>query len=125
MSEGIATLDHQIVLARDKHESAEFLASLLGLPPPEPQSIFVAVRLGNDSTILFKTVQTDFPGQHYAFRVPPAEFPAVLRRVKAQSVEYWATPKGGEVGQIYELDGEIGFYFHDPSGHQLEVLTDS
>lgn len=120
-----ATLDHQIVLARDKHESAEFLVSLLGLKPPEPQSIFVAVELGNSSTILFKTVQGDFPGQHYAFRVPPAAFPIILQRAKAQGTRYWAKPSGDGDGQTYELNGDTGFYFHYPSGHQLEVLTNS
>ncbi len=125
MSERIATLDHQIILARDNAESADFLASILGLAPPGRQSIFTTVELGNQTTILFKTVQTDFPGQHYAFRVAPAAFRTILQRLIDRSVAYWATPQGGGVGEIYELNGETGFYFHDPSGHQLEVLTET
>lgn len=123
--DSIASLDHQIIFARDKTESAEFLTSILALPPPEKQSIFLAVRLSNSSTLLYKTVDHEFPGQHYAFRVPPARFAAVLARLKARSGSFWATPKGSGIGELYELAGETGFYFHDPSGHQLEVLTDS
>lgn len=124
MSDAIADLDHQIVLARDKHASAEFLTSLLGLAPPEPQSIFLAVQLGNRTTLLYKTVDSEFPSQHYAFRVEPARFSTILRRAQEQGLKYWSTPKGGGVGETYELDGETGFYFHDPGGHQMEVLTE-
>ncbi|HLS01997.1 MAG TPA: VOC family protein [Beutenbergiaceae bacterium] len=117
------TLDHQIVLARDKEASARFLAKVLGLGAPEKQGIFSAVHLDNGVTILFKSVQTDFPGQHYAFRVPPEAFPTVRERVHSMGIKYWSTPKGDGVGKTYELNGETGFYFHDPNGHQLEVLT--
>ena len=125
VSGSFVNLDHQIVLARDKEESATFLARVLGLPAPGRQGIFCTVRLDNCTTILFKTVQSDFPGQHYAFRVSPEAFPVILQRVKDLSISYWSTPKGGGVGETYELEGDIGFYFHDPSGHQLEVLTES
>lgn len=125
MTDSSPALDHQIILARDKHESAEFLTSLLGLPAAEPQSIFLAVRLGNRTTVLFKTVEEPFPGQHYAFRVGPAEFRTILKRAQDMGLKYWSTPRGGGVGETYELDGETGFYFHDPAGHQLEVLTDT
>jgi len=125
VSDSSATLDHQIILARDKSESAEFLTRILGLAPAQPQSIFLAVRLSNSTTVLFKSVSEEFPGQHYAFRVQPAKFHTVLSRVQDLGVRYWSTPRGGGVGETYDLNGETGFYFHDPSGHQLEVLTDT
>lgn len=125
MTDSSPALDHQIILARDKHDSAEFLTCLLGLPAPEVQSIFLAVRLGNSTTLLFKTVDSEFPGQHYAFRVQPAQFGTILQRAQEMGMKYWSTPKGGGVGATYELDGDTGFYFHDPGGHQLEVLTDT
>lgn len=125
VTDSSAALDHQIILAHDKHVSAKYLTRLLGLPAPEPQSIFLAVRLGNRTTLLFKTVEAEFPGQHYAFRVQPTEFGTILRRAQDMGLKYWSTPKGGGMGETYELDGETGFYFHDPGGHQLEVLTDT
>ena len=125
VSESIANLDHQIILARDNVESAEFLTGILGLAASGRQSIFTTVMLGNQTTILFKTVQTDFPGQHYAFRVSAKAFRTILQRVQARGIAFWSTPQGGGVGETYELNGETGFYFHDPSGHQLEVLTDT
>ncbi len=125
VSHSTATLDHQIILAYDKHTSAQFLTELLGLEPPEAQSIFMAVRLGNQVTLLFKTVNTDIAGHHYAFRVSKAEFPVILKRAQTMGIRYWGTPKGENIGHTYELNGETGFYFHDPSGHQFEVLTDA
>ena len=71
------------------------------------------------------TIEEPFPGQHYAFRVGPAEFRTILKRAQDMRLKYWSTPRGGGVGETYELDGETGFYFHDPAGHQLEVLTDT
>ncbi len=120
----MAALDHQIVLARDKAGSARFLTELLDLPAPEPQSIFLSVTLDNVVTLLFKQVSHDFPGHHYAFRVDGAAFRRIHGRVRERGIRFWATPRGDGVGKLYELDGETGFYLHDPSGHQLEVLTE-
>lgn len=117
-------LDHLIVLARDKGESAAFLTELLGLPPARPQSIFLAIELGNGVTVLVKEVDGEFPGQHYAFRVARDRFDAALDLVAEKGLEYWATPRGGSPGEVYREGGAVGFYLRDPAGHQLEVLTD-
>lgn len=121
----LVTLDHLIVLARNKAESAEFLTWLLGLPPAVPQSIFLAVELGSGVTLLVKEEQRDFPGQHYAFRVARSEFKVILSRVRDRNLEFWATPRGGALRKVYTQHGERGFYLRDPAGHQLEVLTDN
>jgi len=41
-------LDHTIVQAHDKQESATFLADLLGLAAPVPTAPFVVVEIGNE-----------------------------------------------------------------------------
>jgi hypothetical protein len=38
-------LDHTIVPARDKKESASFLAEILGLPEPVPTGPFIVVQI--------------------------------------------------------------------------------
>ena len=63
----VAQLNHTIVAARDKYESATFFSEILGLPAPVAFGHFLVVPTGND--------------------------------------------------------GGRGFYFEDPSGHYLEVLT--
>ena len=61
---------------------------------------------------------------HYAFRVTEAEFDQILPRLQADGVA------NGSMGNRY--DGQIktdrpdrGIYFADPSGHSLEVITQS
>ena len=46
-----AKLNHTIVAARNKHESATFLSEILGLPAPVPFGHFLVVATGNDVSI--------------------------------------------------------------------------
>lgn len=43
----VARLDHTIIVSRDKHASAGFLARILGLDPPRTFGHFVTVETGN------------------------------------------------------------------------------
>jgi hypothetical protein len=47
----------------------------------------------------------------------------VHARVTARGLTIWPNPWQGNEGQINHNDGGRGFYFMDPSGHFLEVLT--
>jgi hypothetical protein len=55
-------LDHTIVPARDKKESASFLAEILGLPEPVPTGPFMAVQIDHDLSIDFADTDGDIPG---------------------------------------------------------------
>ena len=46
-------LNHTIVAARDRHESASFLASIFGLAPPQTYGPFAVVQLDNDVSLDF------------------------------------------------------------------------
>jgi hypothetical protein len=86
-------LDHTIVTARDKTESATFLADVLGLGTPVATGHFLAVALDNGLTLDFSSVQEGpVRPQHYAFEVSEA-VDSVLGRVKERSVPYWADPQ--------------------------------
>jgi hypothetical protein len=39
------------------------------------------------------------------------------------SLSYWADPAQSRPGEINQNDGGRGFYFEDPNGHFLEVIT--
>ena len=43
--------------------------------------------------------------------------------VAARDLEHWADPQMRLAGEINTNHGGRGFYFQDPSGHFLEVLT--
>lgn len=118
-------LNHTIVGARDKHQSASFLSEILGLPAPVEFGHFVVVQVDNGVSLDFADVGTDEPvvPQHYAFLIGEAEFDGVYTRVVQRGLTIWPNPWRANEGQINHNDGGRGFYFQDPSGHFLEVLT--
>ncbi|MEU6161958.1 VOC family protein [Streptomyces sp. NPDC047130] len=126
MSVTAVRLDHVAVLAKDRQLSAEFLAAVLGLRVGAPFGPFLPVDLGNGVTLDFYE-QRDEPvqGQHYAFLVPEEEFDAMLARLDALGVTYFADPHHGEPGRFNRLFGGRGAYFTDPDGHNMEIMTRS
>ncbi len=115
-------LDHTIVPARDKEESARFFARIFGLSYDGPRSHFAPVKVNDTLTLDFDN-DTDFRHQHYAFKVSAKEFEEIFGRVKAEKLAYGGGPMTPEDGKLYNHNGAKGFYFRDPSGHLLEVLT--
>jgi hypothetical protein len=89
-------LNHTIVTARDKHESATFLAEILGLPDPKPYGPFLVVEVDNDVSLDFADDHGPVHPQHYAFLVDEPEFDEISGRVKERGLRYWADPDGGD-----------------------------
>jgi catechol 2,3-dioxygenase-like lactoylglutathione lyase family enzyme len=115
-------LDHTIVPARDKEESARFYARILGLSYDGTVSHFAALRINETLTLDFDT-NTDFDCHHYAFKVGEAEFDAIFARIEVAGIPYGSGPFSPEDMKINRRGGGRGCYFHDPSGHLLELLT--
>ncbi len=116
-------LNHTIVWCRDKTRSAAFLTEILGLPPATTYGPFRVVELGNGVSLDFHDTDGAIAPQHYAFLIDEAELDAVFERVQDRGLEYWADPARQNPGAINRRDGGRGFYFEDPDGHFLEVLT--
>lgn len=114
-------LNHIIVPAYDKRDSAEFLARILDLPVGAPTGPFVPVHLTNGVTLDFADA-TEFSTQHCAFLVNSAEFDAALTRVKQSGVTYYADPGHHRVEEIAHRGAGRAFYFDDPAGHNMEVM---
>ncbi len=114
-------LNHTIIPVQDKEASAGFLAEILGLDPPKPFGPFLCVDTDNgvsldyDDTFLSPTVH------HYAFLVTEDDFEAIFARVNARGLTYWADPGHQQENRIN--NNGRGFYFEDPAGHNMEVLT--
>jgi catechol 2,3-dioxygenase-like lactoylglutathione lyase family enzyme len=114
-------LNHTIVPARDKAASAGFLAEILGLEPPSPFGPFLCVETANGVSLDYADRAVPFETGHYAFLVTEAEFDAVFARVTERGLTYWADPGHTQAGRINQHGR--GFYFEDPDGHNMEVLT--
>ncbi|UOY02395.1 VOC family protein [Blastococcus sp. PRF04-17] len=115
-------LNHTIVGARDKRASAAFLADVLGLPEPTTYGPFAVVELANGVSLDFLDDEQVHP-RHYAFLVSEEEFDAILGRIRARGLPFWADPFQREPGRINTHDGGRGVYWHDPDGHVLEIIT--
>lgn len=116
------TLNHTIVLARDKEATAAFLTEILGLPEHENLGHFAVVRVGDTSLDLLEGT-SEIAQRHFAFLVSEAEFDEIFARIRERGLSYWADPFREEPGRINRWDDGRGVYFDDPNGHLLEIIT--
>ena len=114
-------LDHTIVPAKDKVASAEFFAEIFGLTVGGVGH-FAPVQINDRLTFDF-TDQSKPSSHHYAFHVSETDFDAIFSRVKAKGIPYGSGPFSHTDGKINRRRGGRGFYFADPNGHLLEVMT--
>jgi catechol 2,3-dioxygenase-like lactoylglutathione lyase family enzyme len=115
-------LNHTIVHARDRQETAGHLADVLGLPEPAAYGPFLVVELANGVSLDVMEDPDPHP-QHYAFLVGEDEFDAIHGRIVRRGLTYWADPFRREPGVVNSNDGGRGLYWEDPNGHKLEILT--
>jgi catechol 2,3-dioxygenase-like lactoylglutathione lyase family enzyme len=116
-------LNHTIVHARDKHESAAFLAGILGLPEPTEFGPFFVVQVDNNVSLDFLDSSDPVQPQHYAFLVTESEFDDIFGRIRERDLPYWADPMKRRRGEYNTNDGGRGVYWEDPDGHVLEIIT--
>jgi catechol 2,3-dioxygenase-like lactoylglutathione lyase family enzyme len=119
----VVELNHTIVSAKDRKESAQFLAYVLGLETGEPWGPFLPVTLSNRVTQDYVTSTEPITIQHYAFLVSDEEFDLAFERIRGACVEFYPDPQLSRPGEINHNDGGRGLYFLDPSGHGLEIIT--
>jgi catechol 2,3-dioxygenase-like lactoylglutathione lyase family enzyme len=116
-------LNHTIVACCNQERSASFLAGILGRPTPTRFGPFHVVELDNKVSLDYYESAGAIASQHYAFLITEEEFDAVFARVRAGALTYWADPGRRLANQINNNDGGRGFYFEDPNGHLMEVIT--
>lgn len=114
-------LDHMSVPTRDRAATAEFYAEVFGLTPREPRRDYLPVPVSQALTLNLQE-QAEFSHNHYAYRVSADEFEAIQHRLRTAHIPF-GSAVDGEDGQVYERGGLRGFYFSDPNGHGLEVLS--
>lgn len=110
-----AQLNHTIVWSNDRHRA--------GLPAPRQFYHFQVVEFANGVSLDFMDHAEPIATQHYAFLVSDTEFDAGFERVKARDLTYWSDPGHKQAGEINHHFGGRGFYFENPDGHLLELIT--
>lgn len=126
-------LDHAIVPAKDKTASARFFAEMFGLTVKPSDGHFAQVQVNETLTFDFADEPEAWGGpgfdprtgksHHYAVHFDEAEFDAIFARVKAKGIAHGSGPYSHADGQLYARRGGRGFYFENPYGHLLEVMT--
>lgn len=114
-------LNHTIVPSRDKRVSAVFLAEILGLGSPTPFGPFMCVETANGVSLDYADHSGIIQPAHYAFLITEEDFDDIFARINQRGLTYWADP-GHTRENVINNHGR-GFYFEDPSGHNMEVLT--
>jgi catechol 2,3-dioxygenase-like lactoylglutathione lyase family enzyme len=114
-------LDHMTVYTKDKLASAEFYARVFSARRQELRRDFAPVEVSEGLTLNLEESTTFQPG-HYAFRVTASEFSAIRERLQEADIPYGSQSRNLD-GQVYAKGGVQGFYFSDPNGHGLEVIT--
>ena len=115
-------LDHTIVPARDKEASAKWFAEIMGLEYKGAWGHFAPVQVDEHLSLDFDN-REDFQTSHYAFIVTDPEFDSIFERIQTKQVVYGSSPFDSEDMEInHHFEGR-GFYFRDPNGHLLEVIT--
>jgi catechol 2,3-dioxygenase-like lactoylglutathione lyase family enzyme len=120
-------LDHTIIPVRDQQEAIAFYTEILGLQDGGRVGPFAVVRV-NDTLTLDFIVAEPAPSRHYAFAMDAGEFDAVFRRIQAAGIPYGDDPHAADnrrgPGMTLGARGQgKAVYFHDPSGHLLEIKT--
>ncbi len=75
------SLNHAIVFAEDKEESAAFFTGLFGLPEAASWGPFRIVELDNHGSILFAEPGVEIQPQHLAFLVSEEDFDGIYGRI--------------------------------------------
>jgi catechol 2,3-dioxygenase-like lactoylglutathione lyase family enzyme len=116
-------LDHTIVPARNKEDSARWFARMFGLEYKGLWGHFAPVRVDDNLSLDFDDAGEDLPCLHFAFITTDSEFDTVLQRVKDEGIAYGSGPRDLDDYEINHHHQGRGFYFRDPNGHVLEVIT--
>jgi catechol 2,3-dioxygenase-like lactoylglutathione lyase family enzyme len=116
------TLNHTIVPATDKEASARFFAEIMGLEYKGVSGHFAPVRVNETLTMDFDDRDV-VESHHYAFKVDDQDFDEIFGRIQAAGLKYGSSPFAQDNMELNARRGGRGFYFKDPNGHSMELLT--
>jgi hypothetical protein len=127
-------LNHTLVPSRNKVESAQYFARLMGLQTM-PVGHFAPVKINDslaldfadiDDVDLWSPANGQFVREHYAFKVSEQEFDDIFGRIQKEGLRYGSDP-GPE---LYNMKVNTGrgrrrVYFDELNGHSIEIFTAS
>ncbi|TDP93693.1 VOC family protein [Labedaea rhizosphaerae] len=116
------TLNHTIVPAVDNETEARFLAAVLGLSYDGPNRHFAPVRINEQLTLDFMTVDEPQP-MHLAFDVDPATFDAAVDHLRANKIPFGNRPHDWTNGLTDHPFAARGVFFRDAAQNLYELMS--
>ncbi len=120
-------LDHTILEVTNLQDSVAFYRDVVGLEHRGRSGSF-EVMLITEDTALDLHEQSTPASRHLAFRMDRITFEATFERIRASGGTYGDGPSNatnmrgpGRSSGVHGATDSV--YFHDPSGHILEILT--
>ena len=115
-------LDHLTVAVCDQEASVRFYTEVFGAREGAARGRIVGVWL---SEILELQLRATEPvvSSHYAFRLEPGEFDAVLGRIQSLGIPYGVARDQLNGELLMEDPGKRTVFFSDPNGHSLELIA--
>lgn len=120
-------LDHTILEVTNLPESVAFYRDLVGLEHRGRSGTFEVMLITADTALDLLERPTP-ASRHLAFRMDRLTFEATFERIRASGGTYGDGPSNAKnmrgPGRSSGVHGATdSVYFHDPSGHVLEILT--
>jgi catechol 2,3-dioxygenase-like lactoylglutathione lyase family enzyme len=122
------TLDHTILEVTDLGDSVEFYRDVVGLEHRGRSGSFEVMLITPDLALDLSLAEGEIESRHLAFAMDRETFEETFRRIRVGQITYGDGPhrstnmKGpGRSGGVHGATDSV--YFHDPSGHILEILT--
>jgi catechol 2,3-dioxygenase-like lactoylglutathione lyase family enzyme len=121
-------LDHTILEVSDLADSVEFYRDVVGLEHRGPTSSFEVMLITPDLALDLSEAEGDVASRHLAFAMDRTTFDQTFERIRAAGITYGDGPHRSDnmqgPGRSSGVHGRTdSVYFHDPSGHILEILT--
>lgn len=121
-------LDHTILEVTDLRDSVEFYRDVVGLEHRGPASSFEVMLITPDLALDLSEAEGDVTSRHLAFAMDRATFDETFGRIRTAGITYGDGPHRNDnmqsPGRSSGVHGRTdSVYFHDPSGHILEILT--
>lgn len=121
-------LDHTILEVTDLADSVEFYRDVVGLEYRGASSSFEVMLITPDLALDLSLADENVTSRHLAFAMDRKTFDETFERIRDAGITYGDGPhrstnmKGpGRSGGVHGATDSV--YFHDPSGHILEILT--
>lgn len=120
-------LDHTILEVDDLDASLRFYRDVVGLRHRGRSGPFEVMLITEDCALDLAR-SDDPPSRHLAFAMDRTTFDAAFARIRAAGITYGDGPSSPRSmhgpGRSTGVHGATdSVYFHDPSGHLLEILT--